>query len=460
MVIFWNENPTPYDQIVCIFIGLILILLSSCSTAFESEAQATPPNIVLIISDDQAWSDYSFLGHEQIETPRLDQLARTSLTFTRGYVAAPLCSPSLATIITGLYPHQHGITGNDPTFEWKERKHQQPWLEERQRLFRPAINQFNQLPLLTKQLKERNYLSMQTGKWWMGSWEDGHFTHGMTHGDPSRGGRHGDEGLTIGRQGLAPIYQFIEEADSLNQPFFVWYAPFLPHAPHTPPAGLEEKYLAKAPSPAIAKYWAMCEWFDQTCGDLLDYLDEHQLSDNTLIVYVCDNGWIQDPSRQNGYAPRSKRTPYEGGLRTPMMFKWPGKIAPHMDTTTLVSAIDIVPTILAACGLDIAENLPGTNVLDPDKLNRRQTLFAEAFDHDIADLNAPNRSLQYRIGINYPWKLLLPDTSNLPDAPVELFNIATDPTEQFNVLDQHLGVKKRLEDEINDWWIPKHLGGK
>ena len=87
-----------------------------------------------------------------------------------------------------------------------------------------------------------------------------------------------------------------------------------------------QKYLDKAPTPAIAKYWAMCEWFDQTCGELLDHLDEKQLTEETLVVYVCDNGWIQEPEKPNRYAPRSKRSPYEGGIRTPLMFKWPGKI--------------------------------------------------------------------------------------------------------------------------------------
>ena len=74
---------------------------------------AAPPNIILILSDDQSWGDYSFMGHKQIETPQIDQLAAQSLTYTRGYVTAPLCRPSLATLFTGLYTHQHGITGND-----------------------------------------------------------------------------------------------------------------------------------------------------------------------------------------------------------------------------------------------------------------------------------------------------------------------------------------------------------
>ena len=339
----------------------------------------------------------------------------------------------------------------------KTARYNNDWRTERKQIFQPAIDRFNDLPLLTERLKDLGYVSLQTGKWWMGSWKDGHFTHGMTHGDPENGGRHGDEGLTIGRKGLQPIYDFIHEADSQNKPFFVWYAPFLPHAPHTPPEELLEKYLKKAPTPAIAKYWAMCEWFDQTCGDLLDHLEEKQLTEETLVVYVCDNGWIQEPDKQNRYAARSKRTPYEGGIRTPLMFKWPGKIKPEMNTTTLASSIDIVPTVLAACGLVEDENLPGLNVLDRESLNNRAAIFAEAYEHDIQSLDEPTRSLTHRIGLSYPWKLIVPDTTNQPNESVELFNIVQDPEEKNNLIKTHSTEAKDLSKQIDSWWIPKHL---
>src|SRR5437667_348423 len=99
------------------------------------------------------------------------------------------------------------------------------------------------------------------------------FTHGMT-----KGARHGDAGLTIGRQGLQPIYDFVADARRQQKPFFVWYAPFMPHTPHTPPDRLFQKYAAKTPSPHIARYWAMCEWFDETCGELLGHLERERLA--------------------------------------------------------------------------------------------------------------------------------------------------------------------------------------
>src|SRR5690606_35113902 len=169
------------------------------------------PNIIFILSDDQAWTDYSFMGHPHINTPNIDELAGESLTFTRGYTTAPVCSPSLASIITGLYPHQNGITGNDPQFpyEGKGPKYRGDWLKQRLPHNQKFIDNFYQNPTLPALLKEKGYLSFQSGKWWEGSWEDAGFTSGMTYGDPEHGGRHGDEGLKIGREGMEPIYGFL-----------------------------------------------------------------------------------------------------------------------------------------------------------------------------------------------------------------------------------------------------------
>ena len=433
---------------------ILLIVGSSCSSSSQQKTkEAKPPNILLIISDDQAWGDYSFMGHPHIQTPRIDQLARESLTFTRGYVTAPLCSPSLASLITGLYPHQHGITGNDPLFDFDGKRYSTEWRVERDKYFSRLKQRFLSNTLLTQRLKQHNYRSLQTGKWWIGSWEDGHFDAGMTHGDFTKNGRHGDDGLVIGREGLQPIYDFIDESDSLNQPFFVWYAPFLPHAPHTPPEELEQKYLKVASTPAIARYWAMCEWFDQTCGDLLDYLDQQQLSEETLVIYVCDNGWIQAPDRPNRYGPRSKQTPYEGGIRTPIMYRWLGRIQPQMDTSTFVSSIDIVPTIINAAGLAVDPSLPGINAFDSEALQARKTVFAEDFDHDIYDVEDPTQSLQYRIAIESPWKLIVPYSENLSDSAVELFDVIVDPEERENLAADNPEVVKKLTEKLDTWWI-------
>ena len=161
-------------------------------------------------------------------------------------------------------------------------------------------------------LAKKGYVSHQSGKYWEGSHKRAGFTEGMTLGYPNKGGRHGDAGLKIGREGMAPVLKFIDRSVAAEKPFFVWYAPFLPHTPHNPPARLLEKYSAKGHPRSIAKYYAMCEWFDETCGTLIKHIDDRGIADQTLVIYVTDNGWIQLPDR-GGLCASIKAQPLRRG---------------------------------------------------------------------------------------------------------------------------------------------------
>lgn len=430
-------------------VGLLLSHCARLSTA------ADHPNVVLILSDDQAWGDYGFMHHPEIETPHLDQFAAESLTFTRGYVPDSLCRPSLTTIVTGRYPHQHGIVGNDPPPpaelaslpKGKLMAHPR-YLEVRNKYIEHIDDETTLADFLGDSL---GYVSHQSGKWWEGNFSRGGFTEGMTHGDRTRGGRHGDLGLTIGRQGMQPIFNFIDQSIEKKSPFFVYYAPFMPHTPHTPPERILKKYRDKTPHLPIAKYWAMCEWFDETCGELVNYVDKKGLSDDTIFVYVCDNGWINqnDASR---YAPRSKRSQYEGGIRTPIMIRWKNHVQPKMDTTHLASSIDIVPTVLAATGIDIPSSLPGINLLDAKAVAGRKAIFGEILEHDIQDMTDPVASLRFRWIIEGDWKCILPHPGREPDAKVELFNVTADPHEKKDLASEYPDKVQDLTQKINNWW--------
>ena len=192
-----------------------LLLLTAILSLANHASAAKPPNIVLIISDDQSWTDYSFMGHEAIETPNIDRLAKQSRLFKRGYVPSSLCCPSLASMITGLYPHQTKITGNEPPMPPGGRNS-----EQYRKQVQECVSFLDDQPTLPRLLAKRGYVSHQSGKWWQGHYSRGGFTHGMTHGDPKRGGRHGDVGLKIGREGMDEIFDFIEDAG--DKPFFVW----------------------------------------------------------------------------------------------------------------------------------------------------------------------------------------------------------------------------------------------
>ncbi len=433
----------------------VLFIIMGCKNRPETENN-THPNIIFIISDDQAWTDYGFMGHPDIETPHIDRLSSQGITYTRGYVTAPLCSPSLASIITGLYPHQHGITGNDPVFESGNKRYSREWYMDRMTHFDTLIHKFQNKPKLTDILSEHGYISFQAGKWWLGSYKDGGFDHGMTHGNPEKWGRHGDYGLEIGRQGMDTIYNFIELAGRQDSPFFLWYAPFLPHTPHNPPDSLFQKYLKTTTSEPVARYRANCEWFDVTVGQLLNYLDANGLDKNTMIMYICDNGWVQDPDRPNRYMEGSKRAPYDMGIRTPVMVKWLGHIKPLMDTLTLVSSIDLVPTVLDVLQLKKSEEVEGMSLLHREELRERNQVFSEVFFHDIESMKNPTLSLKYRITIGDEWKLILPSNRTLPDSTAELYNILKDPYEKNNLIGRHPGLTSELKEEFNNWWKPKY----
>ncbi|MCZ6675153.1 MAG: sulfatase [Verrucomicrobia bacterium] len=432
---------------------LCLIIFKLCSATLQAEH----PNVLLILSDDQAWNDYSFLGHPDVKTPNIDKLASESVVFPRGYVPTALCRPSLMTLVTGHYAHRHGVTGNDPSPKYAERD--SPIYNRRRGQLISYIDQFDTLPEL---LGEAGYLSHQSGKWWEGNFSLGGFTHGMTRGYPQKGGRHGDDGLKIGREGLKECFDFIDMAVEEDKPFYMWYAAFLPHTPHNPPDRLLKKYRDNHPL-TIAKYYAMIEWWDETCGDLVGYLEKKNIRDNTLIVYIGDNGWIQNPEK-NGFALRSKQSAYEGGVRQPTMYSWPAKLKPshRMD---LVSSIDIFPTVLAAAGARQPKiKLPGLNLLPHLESGSdipRDSIFGEAFAHDIADIENPEASLLFRWCIQGDWKLLLTYDGEVnrnahvhprDEKRPQLFNLKNDPHEKSNLAGQNPRVVARMAKMIDEWW--------
>ena len=427
---------------------------------FLTHTYADKPNIVFILGDDQSWKDYGFTGSREVRTPHIDALAKNGLSFKRGYVAAPICRPSLASMATGLFPHQHGITGND-VFKNTDRA----------KLDLPFRKAFHQKPSFIKELVKLGYLAHQSGKWWEGSWKDGGFTHGMTHGDPKRGGRHGDAGLKIGREGLKPITDFVEHAQKEEKPFLLWYAPFLPHTPHNPPERLLKKYQKEGRPLDQAKYLAMCEWFDETVGELLGYLDKQGLKENTLVVFTCDNGWsttssnTDDPNQKlfPSYAQRTKGSPYEGGTRNPILLSWPKHITPE-DSSDLAHAVDLFPTILSAAGGEVPAGLSGINLLDAKARKQRDTVFGVNHSTHNMTLGDPDDTLQYIWCIEGNWKLIKryegkdisPHYSALhqwDSAAYHLYDLEKDPNELNDLADAMPKRVKHMSAKIDQWRI-------
>ena len=456
-------------------VSLVAALIASCRGAVAAEPPvsptAVPRNVVCIIADDQHWRDYAFMGHAHLRTPHLDRLARESLVYPRGYVTSSLCCPSLASIITGRYPHEHRIVGNDPPEDPRIPRGTAAW----RAAFEAGRERMNRhldaWPTLPRLLGAHGYRSLQTGKWWQGAFSRGGFTEGMT-----KGMRHGDEGLAIGRETMQPVYDFMQRCRRDGNPFMVWYAPMLPHDPHDPAQELIDHYATKTDSIHVARCWGNVERFDRTVGDLLDHLDREQFSADTLVVYVTDNGWIQRPDSPR-FAPRSKLSPYDGGVRTPIMLRQPGAIAPRR-SDALASAIDIVPTVLAACGIEVPAGLPGVNLLDPQAVAARRQVFGECYTHALLDPEDPARSLLWRWTVRDRWKLIVPATADAagrgakhenrladPDShdrhergEVELFDVLHDPGETRNLAQAHPETVRELRQSLDAWWMPHPAG--
>jgi arylsulfatase A-like enzyme len=418
----------------------VVVLIASAGLT----ATAAQPNVVFLLSDDQGWTDYGFMGHAHVQTPNLDHLANAGVLYDRGYVTAPLCRPSLASLASGLYPHQTRIRGNDPVMPaGKDRKNSKPlWVEMRNRMTAPMAEH----PSFIKTLKENGYATLQTGKWWEGNPLEHGFTDAMTHGDPTRGGRHGDDGLKIGRETMQPIYDFVEKAQTNDQPFFVWYGVFLPHSPHNAPRRLFNKYKDIAPNEPTAWYWANVEWFDEGCGQLVDYLKEKNLYENTIFVYTCDNGWVPDPNKRNRYT-RSKRDPVEAGIRTPIFITHEDVIKPMRDAETLASNIDIAPTILRACGIEPPKAMTGLDLRNPMELRKRNRIFVDVYEHDsnldrLVDLED---GLAARVVIDGWDKLIARPGSK------ELYNLRNDPDDRIDLASKNPARVEKLSGMMDMW---------
>ena len=366
-------------------------------------------------------------------------------------------------MLTGRLPHEHGVTGNDPAVPASidlprpAAKRSAAYLALRRRMNRELLDE----PLLPALLRDAGYRTLQTGKWWEGDPRDFGFTAAMTHGDLSRGGRHGDLGLSIARDGgpvpdLGPIPGFLDDAEAAGDPWFVWFAPFLPHTPHDPPARLLAKYERRVERGELtaseAQYYANVERWDEAVGAVLGELDARGLREDTLVAYVCDNGWITRPDR-SAYAPRSKRSPHEGGVRTPILLSRPGTIQPRTDDTP-VGSVDLAPTLLAACGVPGHEDMNRNNLLNTASVKTRGPVFGEVFAHDQPFPAPPAAGLRWRFVVDGRWKLILPFAPNLPGEPVELYDLEDDPHETRNLAAENADRLASLTGALNARWDP------
>ena len=454
-------------------LAAVAVAISVVTTAAAQGAgmSVERPNVVLIVADDQSFRDFGFLGNDRVHTPHIDRLAARSARYPNGYVPMSLCRASLATMLTGLYPHQHGIHFNHPP----------PGLSrmldmsaEQYHATRATTDRFIQhVSTIPGILSRHGYASLQTGKFWEGHYANAGFTHGMTTGRPTdrlspvtgtrqqRNGEwvahgNGDAGLVIGRETMQPIFRFMEEQAG-RQPFFVWYSPFLPHTPYDAGAEYERIALEKGAPPHLAAYYASIARFDRSVGDLLDFLEEQNLLDTTLILFVADNGLRPDPERPTRSDDRSKYSQYEDGVRTPVLLRWDGRIEAG-EHLAPVETIDLLPTILSAAGLsrEVTSRMRGRSLL-PSAMGREDLalvpVFGAIYPSDAATLGRPSRHVRGRWVRHGDFKLILPGNGPNP-LPLALYDLSRDPGETTNLAGspEHAGRIVRMTRLMDHWW--------
>lgn len=473
----------PYFKMLFLWVCFTCVALADESV----EGIQRPPNIVMLIADDQQYSDFGFMGNSRVQTPNLDELAREAAVYTKGYVPSSVCRPSLVTLLTGLYPHQHGVHFNHPPPGFARlTKSAEIGRTEFDQLRQRAIRLIRNRPTLPRILAARGYRCFQTGKYWEGHWKNAGFTEGMTIAQPS-GGRYGDirlaggdwvahgngdHGLVIGRETMEPIANFLDDVQ--QDPFFLWYAPFLPHTPHDSP----EKYKRLvAANPKVKShevpYYAAIMQFDDTVGCLMRMIKRRGIDDNTVFVFVSDNGWAPDPTRfrkgtkEWDHTRSSKRSPFEPGVRTPILIRWAGrtKAGKH---TGLVNTIDLMPTLLDVAGVrNRPVGLPGISLwpsaIGQQALSHERAVFGEIYPGDALTIGAPERDIAYRWVRKGRYKLIVPAShgTQLPwNKYVEsltLFDLVRDPNETKNLVGDPTfdDVITSLSKTLDDWWSPE-----
>jgi uncharacterized sulfatase len=454
----------------------ILLILSPFLTGFAATA-ANRPNILFILTDDQGWNSLSCYGGQQVATPHLDRLAREGARFTDAYVMSQ-CTPTRAALLTGQHTARYGMWH---VIGW----YGTPWAPVREPMFREELSR--DTFTFPKGLRAAGYVTGTAGKWHLTNNADGNYVSlkaaAATHygfdfsaapgpGSQNEGDKHVDY-LTDQTIGFIKAHR--------DRPWFFYLAHHTVHGKVSAPPALVAKHLAAgAPAAGLhnATYRAALEHLDNSIGRLMGALDELQLRERTLVVFLTDNGGVYQimdikpftegpgtatqltvASEEFSTAPlrAGKGSNYEGGIRVPCLVRWPGTIAPASVNATPIHVVDWAATLLAIAGA----RPPAGHPLDGVDL---QSVFRGQ--------PAPSRALYWytpfyelRWGVTPSaviregdWKLIdyfgdYIDASQRyrTGARVELFNLRADPGETADLAPRELGRARALQQQLRGW---------
>ncbi|MAT14129.1 MAG: arylsulfatase [Planctomyces sp.] len=452
-----------------VFIVCLCCLGQQATVSLAEELAGSRPNVILVMTDDQGYPPVGRHGHPWIETPNLDSLYDQSTRFTR-FLVSPTCSPTRSALMTGRHPLKNGITHT---------------ILERERLTLDAT-------ILPQILKQAGYTSGIFGKWHLGDEEpyqphqrgfDETFIHGAggigqaydcscadapdnSYFDPVI--RH--NGSFVKTEGFCTDVFFtaamgwIREQEALNKPFFAYIATNAPHGPFLAPEEDKQRFLDMGFSQETAGFYGMVENIDDNIGRLITMLDSSGLSENTLVIFMSDNGMTghgAGPGNKplgetasgkelflyNAEMKGLKGSPHEGGVRVPFFVRWPGHIKAGAEVDRIAAHIDLLPTLAALTGASLPQGqVEGRNLLplmeDPQREWSDRYLFTHVARWPKGD--EPNE---------YQWKNFAVRNQRYRFVNnSELYDIQNDPGETNNIIDQHPEVVKEMRKAYDEFW--------
>ncbi len=424
------------------------------------------PNIILIMTDDQGYGDLGATGNPVIRTPHIDAMAKESASMTTFYVS-PVCSPTRASLMTGRYNHRTRVID---TFKGRS-------------MMDPAE------VTIAEMLKDAGYATGIFGKWHLGDNypmrpNDQGFEEALIHkggglaqpSEPIENGRRYTDpilfhnGKKVATKGYCTdVYfdaamKFIDKAKQDKRPFFAYIPPNAPHGPyHDVPEDLLAYYKSIDLSPiteakgkgldTVARVFAMVENVDQNVGRLRKHLKKLKLEENTIVIFMVDNG--PNTRRYVGPFRGMKSEVHDGGIRSPFFMKWPARLKPGTKSDRLSAHIDLTPTLLDAAGVNPPKGLKldGVSFL-PDLLSKKSKTKNRHIVLQTHRGNAPVPFHHFAIR-NNRWKLLHPTgfgKEEMPaDIPFELYDVRKDPGETTNLADEKPEMVQKLKKAYQQW---------
>ena len=454
-------------RLIFLTIGLPLILLPAWGGA------SPQPNILHILVDDMGWTALSCYGNKDVATPNLDRLAEQGMRFTNAYADAQ-CSPTRAALFSGQYGARSGL--------FKVIHEQEP-PKAYLRIPTPNLEMSPDVATLATTLRRAGYTTGLSGKWHIAN----HYSaaalranHGSAYFDRFGFDFCGEAGESADPEDKAvtaitdDIIGFIQSAG--EKPWFAYAAHFTPHTKLNAPKALVEKHVgrgyAHSTSPAgrfserpTAEYLAMLEHLDNEVGRLLAKLDELKLTERTVVIFTSDNGGL---SRVASSAPlrEGKGSPYEGGIRVPLIVRWPGKVQPGSTCEVPVHTVDFYPTFASLAGATTSQRLDGLSLvplLEQSGGLQRETLAWHMPTYTPMYGRTPCSVIR-----KGDWKLIhwfgdyldlegfTPDETPYGKLVVgprsELYNLRDDLGEIRNLVDSHPEKAAELRASLEAWW--------